>query len=144
MREKKWRDTFFPWKKQEISAKGLQRHAGGACTIGERGRLTYLLTSVTFDRDCSALQIINQQGSIIIEAERKAEEIRGRRLAKVTLTKNKAFKLKEQRKDYHWVVISSSIVHINIQISYSFSLFSFSPSRSSGALWASIALQMYV
>lgn len=46
---------------------------------------TYLLTSVTFDRDCSALQIINQQGSIIIEAERKADEIRGRSHATVTL-----------------------------------------------------------
>lgn len=41
-------------------------------------RLTYLLTSATFDRGYSALQIINQYRSIIIEARRRAEIIAGR------------------------------------------------------------------
>lgn len=53
----------------------------GSVRLQGGSRFTYLLTPVTFDRDYSALQIIHQQGSIIIEAEsesRRTERELGR------------------------------------------------------------------
>lgn len=55
------------YAQRQTCIKDGDSHAASGCSF------TYLLTPVTFDRDYSALQIINQYRSIIIEAVEKAE-----------------------------------------------------------------------
>lgn len=50
-------------------AYSVKVHWYSSCS--RKKRSTYLLSSVTFDREYFALQIINQFGSIIIEAGKK-------------------------------------------------------------------------
>lgn len=97
-------------------------------------RLTYLLTSVTFDRDYSALQIIHRQGSIIIEAERESRGKINESFEDVQENVCSDTETTQKHQTFNLVSISSSILHVVVHFSYSFSLLSSSPGRSCVAL----------